>query len=114
MAGQYGVEQLTKVVLFVADLANVTDKLLTGGGFISLFQLGPELISLANLDVAQFKKEVSELDADDKAKLVAAFKAKLALPDSKLEVKIETAVDLVVKVADTVSSLVSFVQSLKA
>lgn len=122
MGGKYGVEQARKIVVAAATLGNAVEQaipILVSGGLMSKLKLlsvimdaAPAFAALATVDLAAFKAEVGELDDQDKAALVAAFKQSLDLSNDPLEVAIEEVVDVVAHAANLVQGLVSQIQKL--
>lgn len=89
MGGQFGIEELKKSVVCVAEVVNVVDKLLNKGGLGVLFGLITPINVLKALNLEQLKKEISELDEAERHEVQAAFKAQLKLVKPDVQAKIE-------------------------
>lgn len=120
MAGQFGIEELKKAVVDVADIINVVDKVLNKGGLMALLGLVSPINALKALNLPVLKQEISELDGEERVAVEAAFKAqlKLAKPDVQAKVEggishIEEAIVLVNKAIDLVNEGKSLVEKVK-
>lgn len=120
MGGKYGVDQARKIVVAAATLGNTVEQaipILVSGGLLSKLKLlsvimeaAPAFGALATVDLAVFKAEVGELDDQDKAALVAAFKQALDLSNDPLEVAIEEVISVVASAAGLVQGLIAQIQ----
>jgi hypothetical protein len=110
-----GIDQLKKVVDVLAEGGNVAEKMLSEkAGPIAkathLLKLSDELIGLAGLQPALLKEQFKDLDAAEKAELIAHAKAKLDLVDDAVEAKIEAGLDLAIEAVELVTKLLAFVK----
>jgi len=115
MAGQFGIEQIKKILFAAVESVNVASKVLHKEGIFVVFQLSDELMALSTVDLEALKKEISELDKADRDTIRDALKAKLVLVNPGIEQKIEGGVDLVeegVQIVEQVIGLVSKVKQL--
>lgn len=118
MGGQFHTDQIEKLLLLVCEGGNVAEDIAKDkGGTLSklshLTALVDELMALGSLDLALFEKQITELDAEDKARLQQVLKAKFDLDDDVLEEKVETGLALVLEAGEFVTKTIAFVQSLK-
>lgn len=85
-------------VLFVAiELGNVGDKMGRSKGaarYGHLLQLTDELMGLGAVDFSELKKEIKDLDAQERLELHAKIKEKFDIVDDKLEIAIEKGLEL--------------------
>lgn len=114
MAGQYSVSELKKIVLVGAEALNVVSKIVHKQGVFVAFQLMDELSALSGLDGELLKKQVSELDAADRAELKQALKDKLVLQNPAMEQKIESGLDIVDESVEVVVSALKLVEKAKS
>jgi len=117
MSGQYGVENLKKVVALGVELGNVADKVGRSKGmarFAHALDLADEVFALSSVDFQVLKKEAGELDEADRASLKLYIKEKFDLVDDKLELAIEEALSIVEMQAAVVTKSVALYKSLKA
>lgn len=110
---QYGLENIKKAVNAAVEVVNVVSKIVHKQGIFSVFQLSDELVALGTIDVEAFKKEVSELSAEEKAELKQTIKDKLSLVDKEVEAKIESGLDLVEKGTALVEKVVGILKEAK-
>lgn len=118
MAGQYGVEQVGKVLDVVVEAGNVVEDVIKGQGVLGkIMPVGSildELMALSSLDAAMLKLEAGEIDAADKAALVERFKAKFDLADEHVEALVEEGLQIASSGHDLVVSAIAFAQKVKA
>lgn len=114
MPGQHGIEQIKKVALAGAELLNVLSKVIHKHGVFTIFQLSDELMSLGNLDGEALKKELSELDQQERDSLKLAVKEKLVLQNPIMEKKIEDGMDVVDEAINIVVEALKIVEKAKA
>ena len=117
MAGEKGVKNTLKLVELLAELGNVSEDLVKKGDLFSkgkaLLDLTDELFSLSSFDLAEFKLEFKELDAEDRAAIVDGFSDKFDLESDKLEGAVEHGLYLALKLLVAGEEVVGFVKSLK-
>jgi hypothetical protein len=118
MSGQYGVEQVGKVLDVVVEGGNVAEEVIKGQGVLGKItpvgQLLDELMALSSLDGAKLKLEVGEIDSADKAALVERFKAKFDLEDDHVEGLVEEGLGLASAAHDLIAASIAFAKKVKA
>ncbi len=116
MDEKMGIEQVKKVLDVVVEAGNVAEKIAKEEGsavakLTHLVKLSDELIQLTGLSVAKLKDELKDLDAAEKADLLAHVKAKFDLADDALEAKIEAGLDLALEAAGVVQKAIAFAKA---
>lgn len=111
-------QNLLIITLSVVELGNVADKMGRAKGaarYTTLIDLADEAIMLGKVDVHKAKEELQKLkdDAGLKESFMKEVKEKLDLVDDDLEVKVEHALSLGVKVYEVVSESISLAKSFK-
>jgi exonuclease VII small subunit len=109
MGGPFGIEQLKKIVVSVAHVVNVVDKLLNKGGLGALLGLIGPVNELKSLNLAQAKQEILDL-SDDEQKLVKdSFKNELNLSNPLVQSKVLGMVDCLDQSIDLVEKALALV-----
>lgn len=85
----HGIDQLKIIVEALAEMINVTYKIVKGGGILAALALIDEISALKTIVKDELVAQVKELSPAERAELLAVFKAKLVLADTGLEAKIE-------------------------
>lgn len=93
MGGKHGVKQLSIIAIAFFEAGEVGYEITSQklGGlrmFAKLATLTDDVISVANVNVAELKKEAAEIDQADKEQLVMNVANKFDLKDDKLEAKV--------------------------
>lgn len=114
MGGAHGVSEIQKVLDLAVELGNVIDVMANGGSIFSFSRLIDEVSALQGMNFEEFKKQIAELDAEDRGNLEMAVKAKLELHNKSLEAKIEQGVSLVEELVGIAESGLAFVMKVKA
>lgn len=118
MAGQYGVENLQKIIELLAEMGNVVEDVADAKSMIEritpVVSLSDEVLAMSNFDVAVFKQEYKELDAEDRGALIAAFEQKLDLSRDEIEHKIEVGLNLANQLVALGFQIYEFGKGLKA
>ena len=114
MSEKLGVEGLKKVVLAVAEAANVVSKVVHGKGLLVALSLMDELSALGGLDADTLKAEVKDLSLEEKEELKKALKDKLVLQNPAVEAKIEAGLDVVDEAVGVVQDALKVVEKIKA
>lgn len=83
----FGVENLKKLVVSVAEALNIVVKVLKGN-FLALFGLAQVLLSLKAVDFAAVLKELGDLQPAERADVEAAFTGALDLGNPDLQAKV--------------------------
>lgn len=118
MSGQFSIDESKRVLIVIAKSAGVFEKVAkdNGGlvGKLALFlPMLEDVQSLFKIDLDLFKKEIGELDLDDRMKLIEAFKEHFDLADDKLEIKIEEAMIILSELFDLVEKILAFAKGAK-
>lgn len=106
MSGTYGVEQIKKVLLAIAEVGNVVEKIINKQGVIAIFNLADEFALLATLDMDRFLKEVGELDVEDKLELLRTFEVKFDLANEQSEKFVEGLLDIAIDLSEVVGKVI--------
>lgn len=101
-----GIEELKKVLIAVAEVGNVLEKVVTKGNVIAVFNLADEFALLATLNVAQLKAEVLDLDEVEKRQLLAVFEQKFDLEADKVELFVEGVVEIASDISDLIGKII--------
>lgn len=114
-----GIEDLKKVVTVLAKAGSVADQMINEkGGVVAklshLIGLSSALVGLAGCSATELKAEFADLDAAEKAELVAHAKAEFDIAEDDVEAKIEAGLDLAIEGESFIEKIVAFAKSLKA
>lgn len=85
---EYGIAQCKVLVGAVADLVNVADKLLNGGGIFSAIGAIGDINALKGIDFAALRLEIGHLDPVEGQQLDAVFKSKINLSNPAVQAKV--------------------------
>src|SRR5690606_41545942 len=94
---KFGIENLKPLVSLGIELGNVADKMGRSKGaarFGHLLMLTDEAMALGSVDFSKVKAEIKDLDESEKQQLKDHLKAKFDIVDDKLEVAIESGIDI--------------------
>ncbi len=117
MESKLGIENLKKVFSLLANLANLGDDVgrdTSTARWGKLLTLIPIIGTVATLDIKAAVAEFKDLDATEKAELLAEIDADLKLGDEKLEKAIEDGLQIVVDLESVITRSISFVAAIKA
>jgi hypothetical protein len=118
MAGQFGIDNLIKVLDFAIELGNVTGKGLEDGKInlsdipliVTLFD---DFGSLSSVNWTDLPKEIKELDAEERTMIEANLIEKFDIPQDELEAKIEQAMSLAFSAVTLALQIKDFIATLK-
>jgi hypothetical protein len=118
MSPKVGIDNLSKVMLFVYSAANIIDRATaTGTTLLEKAQfMGALILQAAMLPTIDFKAvadEASDLDDLEKAKLVESLKKELHLADEKLKEIIEISIALLLKLESIGKEVTVLAQKIK-
>lgn len=121
MSGNYGIEQIKKILAILVELGNVSEQMVQakkdGGSTLviisKLVALGDELYELIGLDFTQLKLEISEIDSADMDDIRAYFIEKFDLSHDEVEGKVEAAIELLDRLGDVIIATIKFAKSFK-
>ena len=109
MAGTYGTEHVIKVISFGTELGDaIKDSLaddgkITGLEYVKIVKKAVPVVAIVK-NIKGFLNELGELDADDKATILAHFKEKFDLPDDEVEMKVEKGFKLAMDLVEYITS----------
>lgn len=112
MAGKYGIDELKKILVGVADILNVGEEFYRTKKVLTLLKLYDTAMTLIKLNLKEVMSEIGELDADEKTALVSAFAVKLDLKNDEVEKKLESLVILIKDISDSIIEVVAFIKIL--
>jgi len=112
----YGIEEIKKLVLAGTSLGMVADKVFDDGklSFDDLFyfdDLYSVVRDLMAIDYSLIPKELKNLDSNEISELSKFFQDKLDLGNDDIEVVLERAFDLALKIYGMISDAISFAKS---
>ena len=112
MEGQYGIEELKKIVTIGSKLGNIGGKVLEDGkvnpaDFVHVGDLVTMFPLLLSVHFDQAIPEAKDIQAGEADELIAHFKAEFDIPQDNLEVTIETVLDVVLTVVNAILKLVN-------
>lgn len=116
MENQLGTENLKKVVFLALELGNVADRMGRSKGaarYGHLLMLMDEVTTLGSVDFKAVLPEFKDLDASEKATLLAEVKTKFDLENDALEVAIEEGLMILQDGASVVERAINLVKLLK-
>lgn len=105
------------VFMLACEIGNVADfmgRTKGAGKYMKLVDLFDEINGVGGVAWAEVMNEFKAMDTAARAELLAEVKAKLDLPDDKVEAKIEEGLALMVELVGTVEKTIAFVKALKA
>jgi hypothetical protein len=111
-----GIDNLKKVVSGIATLANVGDAFGATTGvnrWSELLGLGDLLRQLSGIDFSKVMPEFKDLDAVERAEILALFESKLDLRDDQLEAVIEKGVSILERAAGIVEDTLALIKEAK-
>jgi len=109
MTAKIGIEETKDVMGFLCAFGNATGKSLDNNGRIDMGDIGTMLIPLGKLPEAisganEVAAELKDLDAAERAELVAYCKEHFDIPDDEMEGKIERGLSLGVHLFEWINS----------
>lgn len=114
MGGQFGTQALSTLAGDVGAVITVGYKVIKGNVF-ALFELAGVLASLKSVDFGLAKKELGELDQQDRTAVETSFKASVSgIPDTAVVSKLQTGADCVEAGFGLVEDALGFVDRGKA
>lgn len=115
-------DQLKVVALALVDLGEGADKVIHGGTTVAqkaaalmgfLVTKVADLSALSGLSAAELKSEFAALNNETVQDLVSYVKQELQLTDANVEAKIETGLDILVKLEGLGEDVMGFIKSMK-
>lgn len=104
MGGKFGIVNIINVINLILEAGNVLPELQKDQSsfskFIALGRMGDELMSMIDVDFDALKKEILELDNEDKRQISIIASKKYDIKDDVMEAKIEMALDLGIRLID--------------
>jgi len=118
MGGQFGVTNFLKCADVLIEGGNIVGLALEDGklslGDVSLvFRLIDELKGLIGVNWKEIPKEVTELDAEDLAKIKAHFVEKFDIPQDNIEEVIEKISGIIISAAEVGLNIYKLVKEIK-
>jgi hypothetical protein len=112
MEGQYGIEDLKKVISIGAKLGNLGGKVLednkvNAADFVHVGDLVTMFPLMLSVDFAMVMPEAKDIQAGEADEMIAHFKAEFDIPQDNLEVTIETVLDVALTVVNAILKLVN-------
>lgn len=110
-------QNLMAVFMLACELGNVADYMGRTKGaakYMKLVDLFDEVAAVGSIDWKQVVPAFKALDAAGRMELFAAIKAKIDLPDDKVEAKIEEGLGLMVEAYSIIERSIAFAKALKA
>lgn len=116
MAGKYGVDNIIKALNLLLEMGNVGDYIgshpeLGAARWSKITDLFDEAMLMTTFSFSDMKKEFTELDKEDRDKVITALKKKFDLENDELELKIEDGLDLAIQTYELVLKIISFSKS---
>lgn len=115
-AVKLGTENLLKYVMLVLEAANVADQVgraKGAGRYMALMQLHDELSAMSGANFQTAVQEFKDMDATEKADMLAKVKAKFDLVDDVLENQVEDILGIMVDADQLVRKALSLFKSFK-
>jgi hypothetical protein len=116
MEKKYGITNLLPMILLAVEIGNVADKVGTTAGPTKWFHatgLFDELLALGTVDFSQVRKELSEIDAEERAVIVTKLNEKLDLKDDQLEATIESFISIAERQVSVIVDSIAAIKALK-
>lgn len=111
-----GIQNLKPIVAMAIELGNVGDQIGRAKGvarFMALTALFDEAMALGSVDFKAAQAEIKDLDAAEKAELIAFIDAKFDIVSDKLEVVIEESLEIASELYDVAAKAIALVKKAK-
>jgi len=110
-----GIANVKMMVVGLASFGSVASSVLADGkiglaDFAQIMKLTTALGSVAKLDVKQVIPELSDLDAEEKAELLAVFDENFNIVEDDVEKKIEAGLAATAKALEAIQFIISLVK----
>lgn len=119
---KYGIENVKKCLAVFLEGGNIAGEIVSRSGeevkwyekfLVPFVKMGDELMALFSVDYKLVLPEFGEIDAEEKAELLAWAQEKFDIPQDNVEEKVEQAFKYMFMLGDILKEVIQFVKDLK-
>ena len=114
--GQFGIDNITIVLMLLCEILNVIPKAVAASGWDKLIvfkDIFDELLAFFKINFKAFVDEIKELGPNDRQELINQFKIKFDIERDDIEAVVEETIDTLNSLSNTIVKLINLAKTLK-